>query len=340
MDRREWVSKAFNGEKVDKVPVGFWFHFLENEVISAGMEDPSLIEKNLEGHRKYNEEFHPDFVKLMSDGYFYRPEYTYPKMNSSHDLAKVKALPRDHEWINACVEHAKKVREIFGDDVLIFYNIPSPFHHILKQLTGTSGMKEYPRCLAEDPDAFETANDALLSDMLNLTERVMTEGLMDGIYFGLHNDNVFTYEQYCKYIKPSEIKILELANSIYPINIAHVCGYRGRVNDFEVYKDYPATVFNWSLHTTDLSIAEGKKYFEYCKCVIGGYDQTPGSLIHAGTKKDIQDYCIKLIKENGKEGFVIGADCTIPSDTPIQNLLWVKEARDSFDERSEWKKII
>ena len=73
--------------------------------------------------------------------------------------------------------------------------------------------------------------------------------------------------------------------------------------------------------------------------MIGGYDQTPGSLIHAGTKKDIQDYCIKLIKENGKEGFIIGADCTIPSDTPIQNLLWVKEAIDAFDERSGWKKI-
>ena len=56
MDRREWVSKAFNGERVDKVPVGFWFHFLDNEVISSGMEDTSLIQKNLEGHKKYNEE--------------------------------------------------------------------------------------------------------------------------------------------------------------------------------------------------------------------------------------------------------------------------------------------
>ena len=55
--------------------------------------------------------------------------------------------------------------------------------------------------------------------------------------------------------------------------------------------------------------------------------------------KDIQDYCMKLIEENGKEGFIIGADCTIPSDTPIQNLLWVKEARDRYNERSGWKKI-
>lgn len=339
MTKREWVTKAFNGEKVDKVPVGFWFHFLDNEVISDGMKDPSLIEQNLEGHRKFRDEFDPDFVKLMSDGLFYRPDYTYPELKTSSDLAKVKALPRDHEWLNACVEHAKKVREIFGGDILIFYNVPSPFHHILKQLTGTSGMKEYPKCLAEDPESFMKANDALLSDMLNLTERVLTEGLMDGIYFGLHNDNVFTDEQYNKYIAPSEIKILELANSIKPINIAHVCGYRGRINNFDVYKDYPAKVFNWSLHTTDLTIAEGKKFFTNCTCVIGGYDQSPGSLIHAGSKKDIQNFCIELIKENGQEGFVIGADCTIPSDTPIENLTWVKEARDAFSEREGWKRI-
>ena len=194
-------------------------------------------------------------------------------------------------------------------------------------------MKEYPRCLAEDPEAFMIANDALLSDMLNLTERVMTEGQMDGIYFGLHNDNVFTYEQYCKYIKPSEIKILELANSIHPINIAHVCGYRGRVNDFEVYKDYPATVFNWSLHTTHLSIQEGKQFFDSCTCVIGGFDQIPGSLIHKGSREEIRRFVFDLLNVNGSAGFILGADCTIPSDTPAEHLIWAREACREWEER-------
>ena len=330
MNKRDWVIKALNGEKVDRVPAGFWFHFLDNEVISAGMEDPSLIEQNLAGHKKFNEEFHPDFVKLMSDGLFYRPEYTYPELKTSRDLDRVKPLGRNHEFINACVDHAKKVREIFGDDILIFYNSPSPFHHILKQLTGTSGMKEFPKCIREAPDEFMIANNALLDDMVNLTERVMTEGTMDGIYFGLHNDNVFTNEQYEAFIKPGEIKILETANAIHPINITHICGYRGRVNNFEVYRDYPAAVFNWSLHTTDLTIADGKKFFTYCKSVIGGFDQTPGSLIHAGSKEEIQRFVYELLKENGTQGFILGADCTIPSDTPIEHLIWAKEACESY----------
>lgn len=326
MNKKEWVTRALTGEAVDRVPAGFWFHFLNNEDIAGGMENPALIERNLAGHRRFNVTYHPDFVKLMSDGLFYRPDNTYPELKTSHDLANIMPLGRNHAFLNACVEHAKRVREIFGNDILIFYNIPSPFHHVLKQLTGTSGMTAFPKCIEEDCEAFMAATGALLDDMINLTQRVMTEGAMDGIYFGLHNDNVFTSEQYERLIKPGEIKILETANAIHPVNIAHICGYRGRVNNFEVYQDYPATAFNWSLHTTDLSIAEGKKFFHNCKCVIGGFDQTPGSLIHAGSKEEIQSFVHKLLDENGTRGFILGADCTIPSDTPIEHMIWAREA--------------
>ena len=326
MTKKEWVTRAFNGEAVDRVPAGFWFHFLDNSVISAGMEDPSLIEQNLAGHRRFNEEYQPDFVKMMTDGLFYRPESTYPTLSTAHDLARVRPLGRRHAFLDTCVEHARRVREIFGDDILIFYNIPSPFHHILKQLTGTSGMKAFPPCILEDRDAFISANSALLEDMVDLTERVMTEGTMDGIYLGLHNDNVFSTEEYDSLIKPSELQLLETANAIHPINIAHVCGYRGRVNNFDVYRDYPATVFNWSLHTTNLSIAAGRRFFYHCRSVIGGFDQTPGSLIHAGGKEEIQRFVWDLLDENGTQVFILGADCTIPSDTPIEHLVWAKEA--------------
>ena len=30
-EKREWVLKAFRGEAVDRVPVGFWHHFTSEE---------------------------------------------------------------------------------------------------------------------------------------------------------------------------------------------------------------------------------------------------------------------------------------------------------------------
>ena len=73
-----------------------------------------------------------------------------------------------------------------------------------------------------------------------------------------------------------------------------------------------------------MTLAEGKKYF-HGKAVIGGFDQMPGSLINAGSKEDIQAYVEKLLADCGKVGVIVGADCTVPSDTPIEHLEWVRE---------------
>ncbi len=330
MTRREWVTKVFLGERVPRVPTGFWFHFLDNDVISSGLEDPTLIDKNLDGHRKMAEIYLPDFIKMMTDGLFYRPSSTYPSLRNAHDLAYVKPLEKDHVFFDACIAHAKKVRTIFGDDILIFYNIPSPLHHLLKEMTGTSSMKTFPAMIRDDPKAFAIARDALLEDMLHLTERVLTEGATDGIYFSLHDDDAFTREQYETYIMPSELAILNKANAIQPIHIAHICGFHGRVNHFDFYRDYPATAFNWSLHTTEMTLKEGKDFFTKAKSVIGGFDQMPGSLIHRGTKDEIQAFVFDLLDKNGTVGILLGADCTLPPDTPLEHLVWAQEACEHY----------
>lgn len=333
MDKREWLLKVFSGEDTGRVPVGFWFHFLKGSEMSGALQDPSLIEKNLDGHRRYNEAFHPDFVKAMSDGLFYRPLETFPDMHCAHDLASVRPLKRDHPYFNACVDLAQQIRRIFGDDILIYYNVPAPFHHVIKKYNGTTVMHTLPSCITEDPEAFRIANDALVTDMITLSKRVMTEGTMDGIYLSLHNDNVFSTELYEEFIKDGELALLQAANAIHSYNIAHICGFAGRVNNFDVYKDYPAAVFNWSLHTTHLSIQEGKQFFDSCTCVIGGFDQIPGSLIHKGSREEIRRFVFDLLNVNGSAGFILGADCTIPSDTPAEHLIWAREACREWEER-------
>ena len=71
-EKRELVFKAFNNEKTDRVPVGFWFHYTPNELLSA-YEHPEYRDLNINGHKNFVKSFKPDFVKLMSDGYFFEP---------------------------------------------------------------------------------------------------------------------------------------------------------------------------------------------------------------------------------------------------------------------------
>ena len=44
--KRELVLKAFHNEKTDRVPVGFWFHFLEGGEFNGILQNPEILQKN------------------------------------------------------------------------------------------------------------------------------------------------------------------------------------------------------------------------------------------------------------------------------------------------------
>ena len=56
MDRRALIRKVFHNEPAEKLPVGFWHHYLEDELVD-GLHNPEYIAKNLEGARRFKEEF-------------------------------------------------------------------------------------------------------------------------------------------------------------------------------------------------------------------------------------------------------------------------------------------
>ena len=90
--KRELVLKAFRGEPVDRVPVGFWHHFTSEEEWLAGFGNQAIIDKNLAGHQAFLAEVEPDFIKLMSDGYFAYPNERLKKLQSIKDLADIEPL--------------------------------------------------------------------------------------------------------------------------------------------------------------------------------------------------------------------------------------------------------
>lgn len=325
--KRELVLKAFHNEKTDRVPVGFWFHFLEGDEFNATLNNPQLLQKNLEGHRKFKEDFEPDFVKIMTDGLFFLP-FDYAGIETIEDLKKLKPLPEDHPFFAKSEELIKGVREIFGEEILLFFNEFSPFNQLtlgLGKPGGFTGIKKIKEFLEEDAQAVAAALDVIAQGLNILTKRVVSQGLADGIYLSVNNPNRSIPAQiYATFISPSEKKVLAAANEQSPDNILHICGYAGNKNILSVYKDYPASVINWAVHAEGLSLKEGKEYFGG-KAVIGGFDNVKEGLLYSGTKQEIESYVEKLIQKVGKEGVIIGADCTVPSDIAIERLNWVRD---------------
>ena len=325
MTKRELITKVFHNEPAERIPVGFWFHFLDAFQFNSGLAMPELMEINYAGHKKYIEEFNPDFVKIMTDGLFTRPWNTLPAVYEAKDLYDFKPLPHDHAYFAACLKLAQTVRGYAGDDTMVFYNVFSPLCNLTRYLNDSMDLFRAEDLMRQDPNAVKYALDVLGEDMAYLSKLVMTEGSMDGIYLSVNNvRRTFPVNIYAKYIAPSELRVLEEANKYSDNQILHICGFRGRQNILAAYRDYPVAVFNWAVHEEDMSLAEGKKFF-HNKAVIGGFDQMPGSLINAGKKEDIQAFVEQLLTDCGKTGVIIGADCTVPSDTPLENLEWVRE---------------
>ena len=86
-----------------------------------------------------------------------------------------------------------------------------------------------------------------------------------------------------------------------------------------------------------MKLEDGRKFFSNDVCVMGGFDNRPGGVLYSGTKEEIKRETKKIIGAAGTVGVVIGADCTIPANMPVEHLHWVKEALEEIGgENQKW----
>ena len=326
--KRELVLKAFRGEPVDRVPVGFWHHFTNEDEWLVGFGNQAIIEKNLAGHQAFLAEVEPDFIKLMSDGYFAYPNERLKKVQSIKDLADIEPLGADHPWISEQVELVQKIRAGFTEDLVAIYHIFAPvtyFKWLIGKVAG--GDDIIADFLVEDAVLTKRVLDVIAQDIAALTERIIKEAGADGIYLSVQSiqDARVSAEDYKAFIAPSELAVLEAANAAGGVNILHICGYEGARNDVHLFTDYPAQVINWAVGPEGISLAEGRKLFGG-RTVLGGFENGKDGLLYTGSQAAIQDETKRLIAGAGKEALIIGADCTIPSDIEAERIQWVRQA--------------
>ncbi len=320
MSKREFVLDAFNNKAVERVPVGFWFHFAADAFFDSS---EATVKRNVEGHQKYVDEFQPDFLKLMSDGFFGYPNEALKKLATAAELDQIEKEDAS-AWIQGQVDLVKELTGRFKEELVSFYNIFAPATYLSLLLEEAGNDLTVPQLAKENPQGLSRVLKLIAEDVALLSKRVITEGGADGIYFSARNVDGVSKADYLKIVAPSELYILEAANAVSEYNILHICGYEGHRNDLSTFVDYPAKIINWAVTVENVSLQEGKKLFGG-RAVIGGFNNTTDSVLYKGTKEEIEAETVKLIAEAGRTGVILGADCTIPSDTPLEHLSWVRE---------------
>ncbi|PTQ85399.1 uroporphyrinogen decarboxylase [Trichococcus patagoniensis] len=326
-NRKQLIFDTFDNKETERVPVGFWFHFVFDDAQFRGLEDRSVLDRVMDGHKEFYDAFNPDFVKIMSDGFFGHPSLLEKKIEQADDLYNVKAVGPDHPWITEQVKTVKRIKESFNGEVATFYNIFSPANYIRIAFEAWDKEPEkFPRFFEEAPEALAYAANEIAKDIALLSRKVIEEAGADGIYLSVQNvqSSAATKEAYQSYIAPSELDVLAAANAASDYNILHICGYQHYQNDLSFYQDYEAKAYNWAVHTEKVSLKEGKEFFGN-KAVIGGFDNNSGTLLDSGDKADIAQFTADIIQTTGDTGVIIGADCTVDPAIELDRLELVRQ---------------
>ena len=319
MDKRERVLACMNHLTVDRPPVGFWFHFSDEQKMGAAC---------VQAHLDYYNHVDVDLAKIMCDGYFDYPNPLAQSVQKASDWYHLKPLGKNHPFLREQVDRAKAVKDGLKDDMCVFYNVFAPFSSIRY---GTSDELVMAH-LREDPQAVAYALGIIAEDNSTLCELLMTEAGCDGIYYcvqGGEKDRM-TGETYRAYVTPSDKAVLSHANKFSPYNILHCCGWAGIPNRLENWQDYPAKVINWAVFIEEMDLVRGRAFFGG-KTVLGGCDNRKTGVLYTGSKAEVQSFVRKLVSSFDQDtGYMICADCTLPADIDKKRIQGVIEAVNSL----------
>ncbi|MDR1314256.1 MAG: uroporphyrinogen decarboxylase [Deltaproteobacteria bacterium] len=315
------LERTFRLEPTSRVPVGFWMHLIPEAETGDAVSDPSLADASVAAHRAFIREAAPDFVKTMSDGFFFYPTGGVPPERL--ELPDLPAIRASDPWIAGQVGVQARVRET-DPSLPYFYNVFSP----LTSLRFLVGRERLLGFLRGDPQGLKAALGRMGEGLSELASAVVREGGADGVYLSVQNPDrdAFGEDFYAEYAAPSELAVLNAARASGGRSILHVCGYSGVRNRLRDFAGYPADAVSYARAVEGVTFPEARAVFPG-KALIAGFANGPGSVIHRGARAEVEALAREIMEEAaGMAGIVVGADCTVPSDFAPERIGWVREA--------------
>lgn len=323
---KQEILDLFHGKELDYVPSSFWYHYCSTDDFPKGLGNREMFKNTVDKHIEHLNYLNLDLLKIMPDGYF-----TLPSLlgKDTRDIEVLKNLqpsdPKD-SWFEEQIELVRQIKAK-AQDAAVFYTIFSPLSLIAYSQFQFGREKLADETIAkfieENPEAVAHALEVVTKDVETFATRVLTEGGADGAFFAVRNYRSINKETYEKFIKPGEVAVTDAIAAKKDLTILHVCGGFGSQNDFSIYRDYNFRALNYAVGVEKLSLGEAKASFPD-KVIIGGFDNTPKSILIHGSKEELEAEALRLIKEAGTDRLVIGADCSLPTfDVVLEKLKWV-----------------
>lgn len=177
----------------------------------------------------------------------------------------------------------------------------------------------------EDPTAVAKGMEAITESLLTFVKACVAAGV-DGFYHSTQGGEIGRLEVdevFDQVVRPFDLVVMEEVRHGCTFNILHVCDYVGGYRDLSRFAGYPGHVVSCPLQAggEPLSLTAAAGVFD--RPVMGGLDRH-GALAH-GSEDEIRA-AVQAVLRAAPERFILGADCTVPADTPWGNLRSAIEA--------------
>jgi uroporphyrinogen decarboxylase len=309
-NKREKMLAVLDQSKPNSyVPAAFFMHFKEK--LGQG-----AVDRHLEYFRATN----MDFVKVQY-------EIVLPRLDNikkPEDWDKIPVYKKDFfEPQLAVIEALAKELKA---EALIIPTVYSPF-----SLAGQSVGPEAPAHAKENPEAVAKGLHHITESILNYIREAVLRGA-DGFYISTQGGDVNNFGEtplYDKLILPFDQIISQEASNKALINILHICDYESPYNQIRKFTSYPGSIINPPIHLADGSAIKTKDVQQtFGRPVMGGLDRL--GILSKGRPEEIKAEVDRVLRE-AAPNFILAADCTVPSETPWQNL------RTVIDYAHDWR---
>lgn len=314
-------------DSTEKIPVSFWRHFADDETVDA-LENPTIATINIQGHKEYVDDLRPDFVKLMSDGYFNVPFDNVTDPKNIDNLSKIQEIQDDDPWLTEQVKLVQEQKKVIGQR-RGFYNIFSPVTILKWALYDAEselpakGDERLTELFIQYPEGIKHILNVLAKNIIKQVKAVVVDGGADGVYYSTQElqSSKYTKELFDGIQKNVDLSVIDAIKSVSDISILHICGFSGTSNHLEWFIDYDLPIVNWAVTVEGVSLQQGQQIFKD-KVVLGGFGNTTDDVLYNGSKDEIEAAVQGLLSNVDKKRVIIGADCTVPRDIPVDHLKW------------------
>jgi uroporphyrinogen decarboxylase len=299
MNKRDLLIDLLSGSApTDYVPAAFFLHF-----DPAFHQGQAAVAKHLEFFRCTG----MDFVKVQYE----QRLPSGPVIQQPGDWARLPLYPDD--FFETPVRVVAGLVEAARDEALVVMTLYSPLMWAVR----AGGEAILSAHLAEDPTAVAKGMEIMVENVSRLVRGCIRAGV-DGFYASSQGGEAGRFPEgaFREVIRPADLAVWSEFHQL-PFNILHVCDYEAPYEDLSPFLDYPGQVVNTSLKVGDRRFTPAQVSEMFARPFLGGLDRL--GVLATGGSQEIRQ-AVKDAIDLAPERFILGADCTVPGDTPWENL--------------------